>query len=127
MKYLKKYKIFESNNIILDDLNDICLELKDIGLDVSITYSSNQFKSYFKIEIVSLRGKNRIFFDFNDDIQNTIIRIDQYMRELGYKTSYKTNRDIFVIRPDEKLRYMNGLWISNTEQTLGIEMQFYIF
>ena len=128
MKYIKKYKIFESNNNdILEDLNDICLELKDSGFDISITQSSDQFESYFKIEIALLMGKNRIFFDFNDDIQDIIIRINQYMRELGYKTSYKANRDIFIIRPDEKLRYTNGLWIRKTEQTLGIEMQFYIF
>jgi len=135
MKYIKKYKIFESTNNILEDLNDICLEIKDSGLDVSILHSGadtlvalkiDTFKSFFNIKIESLKGTSvRKLFDFNDDVQTTIIRINQYMRELGFRTTYRAGSHDFVVRPDEKLRYMNGLWISNTDQVLAIELTFW--
>jgi hypothetical protein len=143
------YKIFESTkteqdlNDIYLDINDICLDLEDSGLDVSIKQNKYQSKSYLSIDIKSLRGKAALadgrvryldgnyFFDFNDDIQNTIIRINQYMRELGgfrawYRTQgYSHEENGFVVTPDEKLRYVkNGLLISNTDSVLLIGLIF---
>jgi hypothetical protein len=127
MKYIKKYKIFESNNNILEDLNDICLELKDSGLDVKIKENGNthlkRAPNIYSI-LIERRIRDNYYFEFNSEIKETIIRVDQYMRELGYKTKYTTNynysENVFIIRPDEKLRYLNGLWIADNENVLDI-------
>ena len=41
MKYLKSYKIFESNDNFLLDCQDILLELKDEGFDVQFRFYPN--------------------------------------------------------------------------------------
>lgn len=38
MKYINKYKIFESLNYIEDNLKDITLELKDLGYIIDIKF-----------------------------------------------------------------------------------------
>jgi hypothetical protein len=135
------YKVFESSSEDIEqDLNDICLELKDSGLlDISIKHSKREIqnwsKSYFSIKIESLKGKSETliygkYFEFNDDIQTMVLRVNQYMRELGFRAYYMTKgyshaTNDFVVRPDEKLRYVNGLWVSNTDRVLLIELLFY--
>jgi hypothetical protein len=129
MRYLKKYKIFESNNDILDDLNYLTLDLKDIGLNVSIKDESPVNFNIHDITILIKKTEYGInsnnYFEFNSEVRETIIRIDQYMRQLGYKTQYVANFDnAFIVRPDEKLRYLNGLWVGDNDMVLSIKLSY---
>jgi hypothetical protein len=102
MRYLKAYKIFESNQGILQDIKDILLELRDNGLSCRLVDNFNEVYIY-------IDNGYRHLFEFNQDVKETILRLYQYMRELGFETELLTNFGIsvknFVIRPDEGFRY----------------------
>jgi hypothetical protein len=129
MKYLKLYKVFESSDDdkILSDLDDICLELLDIGLKVSIDRRIPFNGITEEIKII-IKNDNNKYVTFSVEVVDTIVRINQYMKQLGWRSIYITNfrisPHIFVVRPDEKLRYSNGLWIVNTDQVINICLEF---
>lgn len=91
MKYLKPLRVNENKvNDIINNLNDICLELKDIGLSVIITHNE-KFDSYnLSIEESEYKYYNRITYkDKNASIETYTINmvIEQfisYMESIGY-------------------------------------------
>ena len=113
MKYLKSYMIFESmNNDIENDISDICFDIKDLGYTVNIQineYKDNPGILELVVDIFNFKIYPD-FFTFNEDVKNVVLRIYQYMRELGWYSNLSINsgiRDIkkkFYIRPDEKMR-----------------------
>lgn len=84
MKYLKKYKIFESIDSIAEDLKDIFLELKDDGNDIEI----NKFKDD-DIGISFTPNKNNkkaeVFFKSEE-----LKRAYSYLQSNGYTVYYLT-------------------------------------
>lgn len=137
MKYLKKYKIFESNQNILQDLRDIFLELEDNGFLCKLMdknslpiLQNNNFDELFIYIVKRPRQVNdKIPFQFNAEVKDVLLRVYQYMRELGFKSQLLTNFGIavknFVIRPDEGFRYLDGSWIDDNHKVLNIRMHFY--
>jgi hypothetical protein len=82
MKYLKKYKVFESieNNLIMD-LNDIFLEFKDDGYDVkALTYNDN-----IEINLSNINKEIKISEFFNRD---EFKRAYYYLLDKGYIKHY---------------------------------------
>jgi hypothetical protein len=82
MKYLKKYKIFES--ISEEDIKDILLELSDKGWSVSITdpliaYSGESSN----IRAILVKGVNRMYQEVNEltwsELKDYALRLKDYL------------------------------------------------
>ena len=80
MKYLKKYKLFESyfNEAIIDELDDILLELKDLGYFVDITEMKGSGvlnPAKIRVFIGGIAGSNFTY----DDVKEVFERMTDYM------------------------------------------------
>ena len=65
MRYLKKYKLFESNDIdVREDITEICYELTDGRFDIKI-YDNNEFPRWGHIPS---SGMNLPFLELGDNI-----------------------------------------------------------
>ena len=117
MKYLKSYMIFESKeDSIKSDITDMSFDITDLGYKVDIEFD-NEFLDLGTLKLViriytedSIKRESRDWFTFNEDVKNVVLRIYQYMRELGWYSNLSINSGIkdikkkFYIRPDEKMR-----------------------
>jgi hypothetical protein len=88
MKYLKKYKIFESyfNEDIINELDDILLELKDLGYFVDITEmkGSGVFNpAKIRVFIGGIAGSNFVY----DDVKEVFERMTDYMESEDFTIS----------------------------------------
>lgn len=137
MKYINKYKIFESLNYIEDNLKDITLELKDLGYIIDIKFDNELMNLDLKQIVLkiytedSIRRGSRYWFTFTDEVRDTVLRIYQYMRELGWysnlsiNSNNKSNIKKFYIRPDERMRTEDIIEIeSNYPKVSDIQMIF---
>lgn len=137
MKYINKYKIFESLNYIEDNLKDITLELKDLGYIIDIKFDNESMNIDLKQIVLkiytedSIRRGSRYWFTFTDEVRETVLRIYQYMRELGWysnlsiNSNNKSNIKKFYIRPDERMRTEDIIEIeSNYPKVSDIQMIF---
>lgn len=137
MKYINKYKIFESLNYIEDNLKDITLELKDLGYIIDIKFDNELMNLNLKQIVLkiykedSIRRESRDWFTFTDEVRDTVLRIYQYMRELGWysnlsiNSNNKSNIKKFYIRPDERMRTEDIIEIeSNYPKVSDIQMIF---
>ena len=97
MKYLKKYsKMFESSTIV-SDLNDISLELTDIGFRITINddewvgpkLTSSGWDP--AKPIISIRINHPNSFTMKSDLRDYIIRVVSYMDSLGYEVEITSN------------------------------------
>lgn len=70
MKYLNSYKIFESSNIdeIINNIDDILLDIKDIGCLVVTKFK----KAHFPRSITISDGKNLREWNYQDHIESSI-------------------------------------------------------
>ena len=79
MKHLKSYKIFESTDNFLLDCQDILLELKDNGFDVTFrTIVSQKLLAeinIFKVDEVSMNN----IYTFGE-ISETILRLNDFLK-----------------------------------------------
>ena len=111
MKYLKKFSEFiitpsekdteGKNKEILNNINDICLELSDDGYYVLNNFFENDGK-YSGNSIMFRKEDNSIFFV--KDILDTVIRIDDYLRSVGFHVvDISTNLSFHNA-------YVNGYW-----------------
>lgn len=135
MKYINKYKIFESLNYIEDNLKDITLELKDLGYIIDIKFDNESMNIDLKQIVLkiytedSIRRESRYWFTFTDEVRDTVLRIYQYMRELGWYSNLSINSNNkskkFYIRPDERMRTEDIIEIeSNYPKVSDIQMIF---
>lgn len=135
MKYINKYKIFESLNYIEDNLKDITLELKDLGYIIDIKFDNESMNIDLKQIVLkiytedSIRRGSRDWFTFTDEVRDTVLRIYQYMRELGWYSNLSINSNNkskkFYIRPDERMRTEDIIEIeSNYPKVSDIQMIF---
>jgi hypothetical protein len=142
VKYLKNYRIFESKeDSIKIDITDMSLDITDLGYKVDIKFDS-EFLDLGTLKLViniytedsptsreSLYSRNR-WFTFNSDIKDFVLRVYQYMRELGWYSNLSINSTIlhkkkFYIRPDERMRTEDIIEIEdNYPSVRDIEMIF---
>jgi hypothetical protein len=84
MKYLKKYKVFESDSPldkIYIELNDICQELKDDGLKFNINITKcSKVNNMLCDDVI----KVSVFSDKSAGIKDIFDRIVDYTKPLGY-------------------------------------------
>lgn len=127
MKYLKS--INEYNNIeFIDNLEDITLELKDIGFEVDLKLDTNNItmKIWQKSEsirknIPSLSVINQLatyYSNFTNDVTDFIIRLNSYMKSEGWQGQYRlkqthgTPTEKFYVKGD-RLRTQDIQWIND--------------
>lgn len=80
MKWLKKYKLFESiPSEILNDIEDIVLELNDSGRITAKIYSSIKFGTYIGFFIKETMDMGTFNFD---DIEEYVFRIRDYLGDM---------------------------------------------
>lgn len=75
MKYLKNYKIFESN-FNIEDIQDILLELEDSRVKGQIVTTSGKFKTYILFHLNDIRDYNGFYFN---EISDCVFRLKDYL------------------------------------------------
>jgi hypothetical protein len=91
-------------------------DITDLGYKVDIEFD-NEFLDLGTLKLViriytedSIKRESRNWFTFDSDIKDFVLRVYQYMRELGWYSNLSINSGIkdikkkFYIRPDEKMR-----------------------
>ena len=101
----------DSNIIYI--LRDISVDLEDNGFFISISYTPiTEPTTSINIKIYKREGG---YFNFTEDVSETLLRIYQYMRELGWYSKLKYNRSSiskkFYIRPDDRMVDEDIAWI----------------
>ena len=125
MKYLKKYKLFESyfNETIIDELDDILLELKDLGYFVDITeMKGSGVLNPAKIRVF-IGGIAKSNFTYDGVVKEVFERMTDYMESEGFNIV-----DVFYSTPEEpsshfsiSLRdYKNGVLIGKQNKEIDI-------
>ena len=109
MKHLKSYKIFESSHeeimnsyygsnvmeecdSIIDDIKDMLLELKDIGLFITVGYTPMTLSYRDKTPkiMAEVQGDSLLCSYNEDDIDSAFERIKEYTGSKGYATGFGT-------------------------------------
>jgi len=109
MRYLKKYKIFEfSHEEIMDshygsnvmeecdsiiaDIKDMLLELKDIGLFITVGYTpmTLSYRENTPKIMAEVQGDSLLCSYNEDDIDSAFERIKEYTSSKGYVTGFGT-------------------------------------
>jgi len=105
MKYLKKYKIFESKEDIIQTIKDILLPLSDLDYTISVT-QNNLYRGDFNID--SLIGYEFIIrivrytdkpLVITDEIKEDFITMNDYLESEGF-TSIKAH----YVRDDSQIQ-----------------------
>jgi hypothetical protein len=96
MRFLKAYKIFESDNID-DYLKDTFMELKDKGLNLTILDKTSTIGQKIKMLIINSPGYDPNLFSYKppsrdqvftlEDVYYSIIHAKSYMEDEGYYIS----------------------------------------
>lgn len=144
MRYLKKFEIYNlfekseqksKEDSIKNDITDMSFDIIDLGYKVDIKFD-NEFLYLGTLKLViniytddSIRIHSTQWFTFNSDIKDFVLRVYQYMRELGWYSnlSFKMNigKKKFYIRPDERMRTEDIIEIEdNHPKVRNIEMIF---
>lgn len=124
MKYLKKYNLFESyfNEAIIDELDDILLELKDLGYFVDITeMKGSGVLNPAKIRVfIGGIGKSNFVYD---DVKEVFERMTDYMESedftilnLLYSTPEEPASHFSIFLRD----YKNGVLIGKQNKEIDI-------
>ena len=107
MRYLKTYKIFESQEImnvrygtdvveecdsIIADIKDMLLELKDIGLFITVGYTpmTLSYRENTPKIMAEVQGDSLLCSYNEDDIDSAFERIKEYTSSKGYVTGFGT-------------------------------------
>ena len=109
MKYLKTYKIFETSHeeimnsyygynvmeecdSIIADIKDMLLELKDIGLFITVGYTPMTLTYRDKTPkiMAEVQGDSLLCSCNEDDIDSAFERIKEYTSSKGYVTGFGT-------------------------------------
>lgn len=124
MKYLKKYKLFESyfNEDIIHELNDILLELTDLGYFVDLTEMKGSGvlnPDKIRVFIGGIAKSNFVY----DDVKEVFERMTDYMESEDF-----TILNLLYSTPEEpashfsiSLRdYKNGVLNGKQNKEIGI-------
>ena len=109
MKYLKTYKIFETSHeeimnsyygynvmeecdSIIADIKDMLLELKDIGLFITVGYTpmTISYRERTPKIMAEVQGDSLLCSYNEDDIDSAFERIKEYTSSKGYVTGFGT-------------------------------------
>ena len=96
MKYLSKYKLFESLEETKKELEEICYDLTDIGFRFHI-YSKSNINSNNILEVTGPVRKNKkpsetaLRFFFFDEIEEVLYRIKDLLGERILQLSFAIN------------------------------------
>lgn len=109
MRYLKTYKIFETSHeeimnsyygsnvmeecdSIIADIKDMLLELKDIGLFITVGYTPMTLSYREKTPkiMAEIQGDSLLCSYNEDDIDSAFERIKEYTSSKGYATGFGT-------------------------------------
>jgi hypothetical protein len=95
MRYLKKYKLFENNSDIKSYINDICLDLTDRGLflsmDVNDSYINILLTPYdMDLPFIRPTTDSPKYFDLDDEMFNCFYTLESYLKSEEYRTSMIT-------------------------------------
>jgi len=131
LKNLISFKLFESKDSnfpssFIDDVKDISLEFSDNDFNVdynfvdyykkdSLGHISSKFIKAFAIDIKDLSNR---FFRW-DDIKETVLRIDEISKELGFKI------DIEVPSDDDYLELKDFISVYSGEELYDISIIIY--
>lgn len=82
MKYLKNYKIFEDISLdVLKDIEDIFLELKDIGFDIII---KDNYEKDINVSIAIHPNDTDLgVFKFSE-VSESVTRVIEYLKDYKY-------------------------------------------
>lgn len=126
MKYIKLYKIFESNDF--DQLKDVFLDLSDEGYDVSF-YTGKDDNGRDDFRVVIKKDKK---FNFESILCETLQRSVLVVTDLGYRyqATYKVWHSLpekFYIYLDERGLRSSGVKLNETWPDVhSIVVDFYI-
>ena len=107
MKYIKTYKIFESNQIW--DLEDICQEIKDEGFSVLIRgriniYTNTSELVDTKVEISNgHNGQINNSFTMVQPMRDFIFRLRDWARGEGYEIYVRSNYGMLQLTDDGRI------------------------
>ena len=109
MRYLKTYKIFESSHeeimnvrygadvveecdSMIADIKDMLLELKDIGLFITVGYTpmTISYRESTPKIMAEVQGDSLLCSYNEDDIDSAFERIKEYTSSKGYATGFGT-------------------------------------
>jgi hypothetical protein len=109
MRYLKTYKIFEASHeeimysyygsnvmeecdSIIADIKDMLLELKDIGLFITVGYTpmTLSYRENTPKIMAEVQGDSLLCSYNEDDIDSAFERIKEYTSSKGYVTGFGT-------------------------------------
>ena len=120
MKYLKKYKMFENSWVyvpsidksIIQDLEDISLEIEDIGLSAEVS----NYGDKIEVNIYIKNSKPGDTSNFSKELVDVILRYNDYMKSNNWETSYYyrqsgSNKKFYV--KGDRLRNEDIKWIDD--------------
>lgn len=124
MKYLKKYKLFESyfNKDIINELDDILLELKDLGYFVDITEMKGSGvlnPAKIRVFIGGIAKSNFVY----DDVKEVFERMTDYMESEDFtilNLLYSTPEDPASHFSINLSDYKNGVLNGKQNKEIGI-------
>ena len=124
MKYLKKYKLFESlfNEDVITELDDILLELKDLGYFVDITEMKGSgvfITSKIRVFIGGIAGSNFVY----DDVKEVFERMTDYIESEDFtilNLLYSTPEDPASHFGINLRDYKNGVLNGKHNKEIGI-------
>ena len=122
MKYLIKYKLYENQNIteIIQDIDDICLELKDEGF--TIIRHSSSFKGFLDkeresyLEIIKMIDEIEQPFEY-EEVEDVVERLKDFMSQNGFKTEVNLRKSPFM-------HFVNKKMIEEKEELWKIVLKF---
>lgn len=108
MKHLKSFKVFESGDYlpmegteIWYNLNDMLLELEDIGYGTEVTDMSNKDEHVIGVQI-DKRDENGVSsFKMNNDIKDVLFRLKDFMSD--WKMIINSNRNYLYLTDDGRV------------------------
>ena len=124
MKYLKRYKIFENLNTTIDDVNDILIELNDLGFKckasegekplVSGSTPLTSFKVPIGYKLVKTHdviivsfSKDKPGFDWQD-IKDVYWRLKSFLEDNGWTEDNNNLQDRLLDREDKVKQIKNA-------------------
>ena len=124
MKYLKNYKLFESyfNEDIIHELNDILLELTDLGYFVDLTEMKGSGilnPDKIRVFIGGIAGSNFVY----DDVKEVFERMTDYMESEDFtilNLLYSTPEDPASHFSISLRDYKNGVLNGKQNKEIGI-------
>lgn len=108
MKHLKSFKLFESDDYlpmegteIWHDLNDMLLELEDIGYGTEVNDMSNKDEYVVGIQIDKRDDNGVSSFKINSDIKDALFRLKDFM--IGWKMIIHSNHSYLYLTDDGRV------------------------